>query len=159
MPTIKEIRAAIDAGMDKAQARARAAAGHLNLSEDEIHDRITGIQTELKESAAALQEKMSEAGEYAGETAAKIQPALEHLQVQLALGKAESRDAFGEKKKQIQHAIAEFNARLDAADAEEEREMSAQVDEFLRAYAEQAAALEAELAAMEESYGKREEGS
>ena len=83
----------------------------------------------------------------------------ELVQVQLALGKADSRDAFLARKKEIQHAIAEFNARLDAADAAEEREMAAEVDAYLKAYAEQAATLEAELAVMEESYEKQEGAS
>ena len=152
MPTIKEIRAAIDAGLDRIQAKAEATAAHLDLSEDEIQERLAGYQDKLKDSAAALQAKMEQAEEIAAESTKEIRPALEHLQMQLALGKADSRDAFNAKKKQIQHAIAEFNAKLDAANAAEEREMSEQVDALLKAYAEQAAALEAELAAMDESY-------
>ena len=159
MTSIKQIREAIDSGLDSLKARAEAAAAHLNLSDDEVHERIAGIQDKLKESASALQSKMAETEEFAAETAKEIKPALEHLQVQLALGKADSRDAFIERKKQIQHAIAEFNARLDAADAAEDREMAAEVDAYLKAYAEQAAALEAELAVMEESYEKQEGAS
>ena len=159
MPTIKEIRAAIDSGLDKIQSKAEAATAHLSLTEEQIEDRLSGLQGKLKESASALHAKMTEAEEFAGETATKIKPALEHLQVQLALGKADSRDTFNEKKKQIQHAIAEFNAKLDATDVAEERELAANVDANLRAYAEQAAALEAELEAMEETYEKQEGGS
>lgn len=159
MTSIKQIREAIDAGLDSLKARAEAAAEHLNLSDDEVHDRIAGLQDKLKESATALQAKMAETGEFAAETTKEIKPALEHLQVQLALGKADSRDAFLARKKEIQHAIAEFNARLDAADAAEEREMAAEVDAYLKAYAEQAATLEAELAVMEESYEKQEGAS
>ena len=154
MPSIKEIRAAIDAGLDKIQARAEAAAAHLDLTEDEIQNRLAGYQDKVKDSAAALQANLEQAEEFAAETTKEIRPALEHLQLQLALGKAESRDAFNTKKKEIQHAIAEFNARLDAANAAEDREMSEHVDELLRAYAEQAAALVAELETLEEGYRK-----
>lgn len=156
MTSIKQIREAIDSGLDKLQAKAEAAAAHLNLSDDEVHDRIAGLQDKLKESAAAMQAKLAETEEYAAEATKEIKPALEHLQVQLALGKADSRDAFIARKKQIQHAIAEYNARLDAADAAEEREMAAEVDAYVKAYVEQAAALEAELEAMEDSYEKQE---
>ena len=156
MTTIKEVRAAIDAGLDRLQARAEAAAAQLNLSEDEIDARIAEYGDQLKAAAVALQERMAEGELVAGETKAKVQSALEHLQVQLALGKADTRDAFNAKKKEIQRAIAEFNAELDAADAAEEREMAAEFDAFIKAYVEQAAALEAELEALEESYEKQE---
>ena len=156
MTTIKEVRAAIDAGLDRLQAKAEAAAAQLNLSEDEIDARIAEYENHLKSAATALQTRMAEAEEVAGETKTKIQSALEHLQVQLALGKADTRDALRAKKKEIQHAIAEFNAELDAADAAEEREMAAEFDSFVKAYVEQAAALEAELEALEETYEKQE---
>ena len=153
MTTIKEVRAAIDAGLDRLQAKAEA---QLYLSDDEINTRIAEYEDQLKAAAVALQERMAEAEQVAGETKTKVQSALEHLQVQLALGKADTRDAFNAKKKEIQRAIAEFNAELDAADAAEEREMAAEFDAFVKAYVEQAAALEAELEAMEESYEKQE---
>ena len=152
MPTIKEIRTAFDAELDKIQAKAKAAAAQMNLSEEEIHERLARYQDMLKESATALQAMMEQAEEFAVETTRDIRPALEHLQVQLALGKADSRDAFNEKKKQIQHAIAEFNAKLDTANAAEEREMSEHADALLKEYTKQASALEAELAAMDESF-------
>ena len=65
MTSIKKIRKAIDSGLDKLQAKAEATAEHLNLSDDEVHDRIAGLQDKLKESASALQSKMAETEEFA----------------------------------------------------------------------------------------------
>ena len=81
---------------------------------------------------------------------------MEHLQVQLALGAAEGRDAFNTKKKEITRAVAEFNAELDAADAAEQRERAAEFEAAVQAYVAQAAALEAELEAIDEQYEKQE---
>lgn len=148
MTSIKEIRAAIDAGLDKLQAKAEAAAAQLNLNEDEINARVAGYEGKLKDAAEKLQAEIADSID--DETKMKIQSALEHLQVQLALGKAEGRDAFNAKKKEITRAIAEFNAELDAADAAEQRERTAEVDAAVKAYVAQAAALEAELEAMDE---------
>ena len=44
MTSIKEIRAAIDAGLDKLQAKAEAAAAQLNLSDDEINPRLAELE-------------------------------------------------------------------------------------------------------------------
>lgn len=154
MKSIKEIRETIDAGLDKIQAKAEAAAAQLNLSSDEINTRVAEQEAKLKQAAEQLQTKLAES--VPDETKTKIQGSLEHLQVQLALGKAEGRDAFNAKKKEITRAIAEYNAELDAADAAVQRERAAEFDALVQAYAAQVAALEAELDAAEEQYAKQE---
>ncbi|MDA9981864.1 hypothetical protein N9H39_03835 [Gammaproteobacteria bacterium] len=154
MTSVKEIRAAIDAGLDKLQVKAEAAAAQLNLSEDEIKARLAEQEAKLKDAAEQLQTKLADSID--DETKLKIQSTVEQLQVQLALGAAEGRDAFDAKKKEITRAIAEFNAELDAADATEQRERAAEFEAAVQAYAAQAAALEAELEAMDEQYEKRE---
>lgn len=154
MASIQEIRNAIDAGLDKLQAKAEAAAVQLNLSRAEADTRIGEYEEKLKSAAELLQAKLADAKELTTESKTKIQSALEHLQVQLALGAADSRDAFNNKKKQILRAIAEFNAKLDAAEAADKRQLAADFDELIAAYASQAVALEAELEAMDEHYDK-----
>jgi len=154
MKSIQEIREAIDAGLDKIQAKAEAAAAQLNLSDDEINTRLAEQEAKLTDAAEQLQAKLAES--VPEETRTKIQGSLEHLQLQLALGAAEGRDAFNAKKKEIESAIAQFNAELDAADAAEQREMAAELDALVAAYAAQAAALEVELEAAEEQYEKQE---
>ena len=154
MTSIKEIRAAIDAGLDKLQVKAEAAAAQLNLSEDEIKARLAEQEAKLKDAAEQLQTRLADSVD--DETKLKIQSTVEQLQVQLALGAAEGRDAFNAKKKEITRAIAEFNAELDAADATEQREQAAEFEAAVRAYVAQVAALEADLEAMDEQYEKRE---
>jgi len=154
MTSIKEIRAAIDAGLDKLQAKAEAAAAQLNLSVDEINARLAEHEAKLKDAAEQLQTRLADSID--DETKMKIQSTMEHLQVQLALGAAEGRDAFNTKKKEITRAVAEFNAELDAADAAEQRERAAEFEAAVQAYVAQAAALEAELEAIDEQYEKQE---
>ena len=154
MQTIKELRAAIDAGLDKIQAKAEAAAAQLKLSDDQIKTRLAEHEAKLKDAAEQLQARLAEG--LTDEDKMKIQGALEHLQVQLALGAAEGRDAFNAKKKEVTRAIAEFNAELDAAEAAEQREMAAELKTLMEAYAVQATALEAELDAIEAQYEKGE---
>jgi hypothetical protein len=154
MTSIKEIREAIDEGLDKLQAKAKAAATQMGLSSDDLSDHINTQQEKLKDAALKLQAKLDEA--VPEETRTKIQGAFEHLQVQLALGAADSRDVFNARKKEIQRAIAEFNAELDAANAAEERELAAEFDALMTVYVAQAVILEAELEAAEEQYEEEE---
>lgn len=151
MTSIKDIRAAIDAGLDKLQVKAEAAAAQLDLTTDEVNDRIEKQQKKLSDTTEKLQKQLDEA--VPEETRTKIQAAVEHLQVQLALGAADTRDAYNAKKKEVTRAIAELNAELDAADAAEEREMAAEFDALMEAYVAEAVAMNAELEAMEEKYG------
>lgn len=150
MTSIKDMRAAIDAGLDKLQAKAEAAAAQLDLTADEINDRIDDQEKKLSAAAEKLQDKLNEA--VPEETRTKIQAAVEQLQVQLALGAADTRDAYNAKKKEVTRAIAELNAEIDAADAAEERAMAAELDALMESYVAEAVALSAELDAMEEKY-------
>ena len=150
MTSIKDMRAAIDAGLDKLKAKAEAAAAQLNLTADEVNDRIDDQEKKFSAAAEKLQDKLNEA--VPEETRTKIQAAVEQLQVQLALGAADTRDAYNAKKKEVTRAIAELNAEIDAADAAEERAMAAEFDALMEAYVAEAVALSAELDAMEEKY-------
>lgn len=154
MTSIKEVREAVDAGLDKLQAKAEAAAAQISLTGDELNAYINTQEDKLNEAVVKLQEKLDEA--VPEETRTKIQGTVEHLQVQLALGGADSRDAFNAKKKEIQRAIAEFNAEMDAADAAEDKEMAAEFEALMEDYVAQAVALEAELAVMEEQYEEKD---
>lgn len=154
MTSIKEVREAVDAGLDKLQAKAEAAAAQISLTGDELNAHINTQEDKLNEAVVKLQEKLDEA--VPEETRTKIQGTVEHLQVQLALGAADSRDAFNAKKKEIQRAIAEFNAEMDAADAAEDKEMAAEFEALMEDYVAQAVALEAELAVMEEQYEEKD---
>lgn len=153
MKSIKDIRTAIDSGLDKIQAKAEAAAKQISLSTDELNSHIKTQEDKLKNAAADLQAKLD--GVVSEENKTKIQGAVDHLQVQLALGAADSRDAFNSKKQEIQRAIAELNAELDAADAADERE-AAEVDALIRAYVAEAIIMEAEMEAMYEQYEEKE---
>jgi predicted neutral ceramidase superfamily lipid hydrolase len=152
MKSIKDIRAAIDSGLDKVQAKAEAAAKQVSLSTDELNSHIETQEDKLKTAATDLRAKLDDI--VSEENKTKIQGAVDHLHVQLALGAADSRDAFNTKKQEVQRAIAELNAKLDAADAAEERE--AEVGALIAIYVAEAIAMEAEMEAMHEQYEDKE---
>ena len=152
MKSIKEVRAAINSQLDKIEAKAEAAKAQLDLSKTEVDQRLEQQEQSLLEAAEKLTAKLEAAGVVAEEEKTKIKGSLEGLQVQLALGSAETRDAFNKKKAEVNHRIAEFNAELDAAEAAGEREAIEEIKAEIEIYAVEVIVLEAELEAADDNY-------
>ena len=152
MKSIKEVREAINSQLDKIEAKAEAAKAQLDLSKTEVDQRLEQQEQSLLEAAEKLTAKLEAAGVVAEEEKTKIKGSLEGLQVQLALGSAETRDAFNKKKAEVNHRIAEFNAELDAAEAAGEREAVEEIMAEMEVYAIEVIALEAELEAADDNY-------
>lgn len=70
---------------------------------------------ELKEAVDGLKARVDKVN--AGEKGQNLKAKLEHLQVQLALGKAEGRDAFDEQKGKLEKAIGELGEKVDEWEA------------------------------------------
>ena len=150
MTSIKEMRSAIDSGLDKLQAKAVAVSAQVELTIDDINDRIDQHEKKLSNATARLLNKLDQI--VSRESMEKLEGKVDHLEVQLALGAADTRDAINAKKSEIARAIAELEAELDAADAALEREMAAEFDTVIEDYMTGVIALNAELEAMEELY-------
>lgn len=150
MTSIKETREAIDSRLDKLQAKAESVSAQVKLTVDEINERIDEHEKKLSDATVNLLNKLD--AMVSGETMEKLERKVDRLEVQLALGAADTRDAINTKKSEILHAVAELNAELDAADAAIEREMAAEFDALIEDYVKGVITLNAELEAMEELY-------
>jgi hypothetical protein len=149
MSKIKEIREAIDTKMDKWEAGATAIEAQLQLSKEQAIEELEVRKKQLNETLAGFKSEIVKAKGLADEKKTEIQARFDELQVQLALGKAEARDAFETQKKKIQRSIAELEATVD-------RELDAagqSIDESLRKAANKfivaAIGLEAQMEALE----------
>jgi chromosome segregation ATPase len=80
----------------------------------------------------------------ADEKRSKIQGQIEHLQVQLALGKAETRDALESQKKKIGEGISSFETTVDEGIGS----LGEVFDELKYVFVDKAHSLEAELDAL-----------
>jgi len=154
MSTVKEIREAIDAKLDKWEAQATAFQAQFELNKAELIERVEEQKHQLEKIAQRVRDKIDEASGLAEETKAKIRASFEHLQVQLALGVADTRDAYQDWKQKLQSSIAAFEADLDVAIAEEDAALQAEFDALMEAYVKEADALEAEIVAMEAQFNE-----
>ncbi|MGO9118944.1 MAG: hypothetical protein ACLQPD_15210 [Desulfomonilaceae bacterium] len=113
MSKIREIREAIDTKLDKWQATATAAEAQLQQTKEQALEELEARKKRLKETLEAFKSEVAKAKGIADEKKTEIQARFEDLQVQLALGKAEARDAFEAQKEKIQRSIDTLETTID----------------------------------------------
>jgi len=113
MPKLQEIRESLDAKLDKWEADALALKAQLKETKDKAADRVEEKKRELSDTLNRLRGEVAKSKTIAEETRSDIVNRLEHLQVQLALGKLEARDEYVEQKKKIHDAVSSLEHSID----------------------------------------------
>lgn len=152
MSTIKEIRQAVDVKLDKWEAEATALQAQLELNKAEVLERVEQQKSKLEQIAQSVSNKIDGSGRCAEETKSKIKASFQHLQVQLTLGAADTRDAYRDWKQKVQSSIAAFEADLELAEIEEDAALQAELDALMEDYVKESDALEAEIDAMQAKF-------
>jgi predicted DNA-binding protein (UPF0251 family) len=156
MPKIREIRESIDKKLDHWEASATAFEAQLQQTKEQALAKLEVRKKTLNKALEKFKSKVAEAKGITEEKKKEMQAQFDDLQVQLALGKAEARDAFGAQKKKIQHSIAALEATLDRhldlwtlpAKPPTDKSLEKAADKFIAAaiqYEAEADALEAQL--------------
>jgi len=129
MSIIKNIRAAIDIRLDHLDAQAEALDAQLEGTKEEALKRIE----QQKESLVAALNRVEDILKDSAATASEeLRAAIDHLRVQLALGKADSGDLLSEQEKKIRHAIKALEDRLEHTEEGLEDKISKQSAAFVR---------------------------
>ena len=113
MSRIKALRASIESKLDALEQQALALEAQLTQGKDQAVQRLEQGKQQLREVVTSVQADLRESKELAEHVKADVQATLDHLLVQLALGKADARDAFEEQRKQIFKALNEFETIAD----------------------------------------------
>jgi hypothetical protein len=113
MSKIHEIRETIDRKLDGLEKRASALNAQLNRSKDNAVEELEARKSQLGDVLKTFKTKIEESKEVVDAKKTEIQSRLEQLQVQLALGKAETRDALEEQKKKISDAVKTLETNID----------------------------------------------
>ena len=96
MSRIKELRASFDKKLDALEHQALQ---RLEQRKQQLRDLLKQVQADVQKSK-----------EMAAQAKTEVQAKLEHLQVQLALGKMDARDTFEEQRAKIHKALSEFES-------------------------------------------------
>ena len=110
MSRIKELRASFDKQLDALEHQALALEAQLTQTKDQAMQRLELRKQQLRDLLKQVQADVQKSKEMAEQAKSDVQAKLEHLQVQLALGKADARDTFEEQRTKILKALNEFES-------------------------------------------------
>jgi hypothetical protein len=110
MSRIKEFRASFDKKLDALEHQALALEAHLTQTKDHAMQRLEQRKQQLRDLLDQVQVDVQKSKEMAAQAKLEVQAKLEHLQVQLALGKADARDTFQEQRAKTLKALNEFES-------------------------------------------------
>ncbi len=110
MSRIKEFRASIGKKLDALEHQALALEAHLTQTKDHAMQRLEQRKQQLRDLLDQVQLDVQKSKEMAEQAKLEVQAKLEHLQVQLALGKADARDIFQEQRAKTLNALSEFES-------------------------------------------------
>jgi len=113
MSRLRELKASINKKLDALEHQALALEAQLTQTKDQALQRLEQRKHQLQEILKQVQAEMQKSKGVAGQAKTEVQAKLEHLQVQLALGKAEARDSFEEQRTKILKALTEFESIAD----------------------------------------------
>lgn len=108
MSRITELRASFDKKMDALEHQALALEAQLTRTKDQALQGLEQRKQQLGDLLKQVQTDVQKSKEIAEQVKMEVQAKLEHLQVQLALGKADARDTFEEQRVKILKALNEF---------------------------------------------------
>jgi len=110
MSRIKEFRASLDKKLDALEHQALALEAQLTQTKDQAMLRLEQRKQQLRDLLNQVQADVQKSKEIADQAKTEVQAKLEHLQVQLTLGKADTRDTFEEQRTKILKALNEFES-------------------------------------------------
>ncbi len=110
MSRIKEFRASLDKKLDALEHQALALEAQLTQTKDQVMQRLEQQKQQLRDLLQQVQTDVQKSKEMAEQAKTEVQAKLEHLQVQLALGKADARDTFEEQRAKTLKALNEFES-------------------------------------------------
>jgi hypothetical protein len=108
MSRITELRASFDKKMDALEHEALALEAQLTRTKDQALQGLEQRKQQLRDLLKQVQADVQKSKEIAEQAKMEVQAKLEHLQVQLALGKADARDTVEEQRTKILKALNEF---------------------------------------------------
>jgi hypothetical protein len=110
MSRITELRASFDKKLDALEHQALALEAQLTKTKDQALQGLEQRKQQLRDLLNQVQTDVQKSKDIAGQAKMEVQAKLDHLQVQLALGKADARDAFEEQRTKILKALNEFES-------------------------------------------------
>ena len=133
MKTVNEVRASIDQTLDWWEAAALALEESIEATLAAVSERIQRQKEKTVEASEKLTQALKRAQQLPSEAREKIVGDLDHLKVQLALGKVEARDAVLAQKEKIGQAVLRVENQIDQFEQQVDQEVEEAINEWVRA--------------------------
>lgn len=157
MSTVKEMRASIDERLDRWEASANAVEANIEATQAEVSERIQKQKDNAAEASEKLKQAVERAKRLPSEAREKIAGDLDHLKVQLALGKAEARDAVTAQKEKIHQAVKSVENQIDRFETQVDQEIEEEINAWILANLELQEELDLAAARFEHEKAERRE--
>jgi hypothetical protein len=118
MSRIEDLRASIEHRIDALEHQATALESQLMQTKEEAIQRLEQGKQQLRDVVTALQTELRTSKAVVDVAKAELQARLDHLRVQLALGKAEAHETLEQPREKIFKALSEFESVADQKLAE-----------------------------------------
>ena len=133
MTTIKEIRTSIDQTLDRWEAAGLALEENISATQAAVSGRLQTQKEKAAEASEKLKQVVNSAQQLPSEARENIVADLDHLKVQLSLGKAEAHDAVLAQKEKIGQAVERVENQIDQIEQHLGQEYEKATEEWVRA--------------------------
>jgi hypothetical protein len=113
MSGIETVRASVEKKLEALEHQAEALEAQLTQTREQVLERVEEGKRRLRDLVMSVRQELSDSPGVADQVKAELQSALDHLEVQLALGKAEARDAVDAQRDKIAQALRRFESSAD----------------------------------------------
>jgi archaellum component FlaC len=130
---IKKLRQSIDASLDRWEASAQSFEDGINASLEAMVERFDDHKATAQSAVEDLKQSVARAQEVPAEAKKKIIAELDHLKLQLALGKAEAQDALAVQKSKVESAFQAVELRFDSIGRQINDDVDKALENWIRA--------------------------
>jgi predicted metal-dependent phosphoesterase TrpH len=155
--TTQEIRQSISHQVTRMEAQTTAFDAQLHAETDEVRERLEDRKQKVEKAGQKLCQAMEQAGSQAEQAIDPLKAAFQQVQVQLALGWMEGREAYEEQKEKIASSLADFESEVDRAAATADQQAAERLNDLKRGFIAEVDALDGELTAAELQYVEEKE--
>lgn len=133
MSHINKVRKSLDASLDRWEASAQSFEDGINASLEAMADRFEHHKAMAQSAVEDLKKAVARAQEVPAETKEKTLADLDHLKLQLALGKAEAQDALVAQKQKVESAFHTVESQFDSIGQQINTEVDKALENWIRA--------------------------
>ncbi len=113
MSRIGDVRSSIDQKLNAWEKQAEALEAQLTLTKDKALDRLEERKRQFRDVLARVDAEIGKSKAVADQARSEVRARIEQVHMQLALGKAEAREALEEQRRKILDAVAAFEKTAD----------------------------------------------